>query len=70
MLSLTAGISPPKEEFEIWQKEMRVRLGELAGLPRMEECDPDPKVIECMETEEGFLREKLLRQSCPNSWSL
>ncbi len=55
-----------KEEFEIWQKEMRVRLGELAGLPRMEECDPDPKVIECMETEEGFLREKLLLQVEPD----
>lgn len=55
-------------EFEIWQEKMRSRLGELIGLPRMEGCELEPKLLESVEAEEGIRREKILLQVEPDVW--
>lgn len=57
-----------KEEFVIWQKEMREQLGELIGLPRMEECRQEARVAERVEAEKGIIREKVLLQVEPDVW--
>lgn len=56
------------EEFQIWQKEMRDRLGDLIGLHRMEKCEEKPEVLERVEVEEGICREKILLQVEPDVW--
>jgi len=56
------------EEFEIWQKELRGRLGDLIGLHRMEKCEAEPRVLEIVEAEEGIRREKVLLQVEPDVW--
>lgn len=56
------------EEFAVWQEEMRSRLGELIGLPRMESCGLEPRLLESVRAEEGIRREKILLQVEPDVW--
>ncbi len=55
-------------EFEIWQQKERGVLGELIGLPQMERCSLEAKVLERIEVEENLLREKVLLQVEPEVW--
>lgn len=57
-----------KEEFEEWKEKSRKLLGELIGLPRMEDCPLEPKMLECVAVGEGIYREKVLLQVEPDTW--
>ncbi len=56
------------QEFEDWKIKSRKLLAELIGLPFMENCPLEPKTVECVEAEEGILREKVLIQVEPDTW--
>ncbi len=56
------------QEFEEWKVKSRKTLGELIGLPQMENCPLKPAVAECVEAEKGIRREKVLLQVEPDTW--
>lgn len=63
-LALTADTP---EQYAIWKAELRARLGAILGLPTMQPCAADPRVVERTPMD-GYLREKILLQTEPGVW--
>lgn len=54
-------------EYENWKKKTRLKLAEIAGLCRMQECDMQTQMIETKKLD-GYIRQKIIIQTEPNVW--
>lgn len=55
-----------KEEFLVWQEDMRGMLWKLLGLDMMEDCELTPVVEERINLDNGIVREKVIIQTEPD----
>ncbi|MBN2222446.1 MAG: hypothetical protein JW708_09600 [Vallitaleaceae bacterium] len=55
-------------EFELWEKSSREKLKKILGIDQLERCALLPKVLECVEVEQGLYREKILIQVEEEVW--
>ncbi len=54
-----------REAYDKWKTETRKLLSELIGLPKMQQCDLNARVLERTGLPEGMTREKVLLQTEP-----